>query len=93
METGLATQAQTPRAADRRTLLLTGAATLGLATFSGGAGRVITGARDSAAGGAGLVLPARPTPPRRCPPAATCASPGSAPTPRPPPTSTASTPL
>lgn len=62
VETGPATQAQTPRAADRRTLLLTGAATLGLATFSGGAGRVITGARDSAAGGAGLVLP-RPADP------------------------------
>ncbi|MCT9934621.1 molybdopterin-dependent oxidoreductase [Planotetraspora sp. A-T 1434] len=42
---------------DRRALLRTGTATLAFAALTGGSGRAITAARDSAARGTGLVLP------------------------------------
>ncbi|MEZ0075563.1 molybdopterin-dependent oxidoreductase [Planotetraspora sp. GP83] len=50
---------------DRRALLRAGTATLAFAALTGGTGRAITAARDSAARGAGLVLPrpAEPAPP------------------------------
>ncbi|WP_237110610.1 molybdopterin-dependent oxidoreductase [Nonomuraea sp. MG754425] len=55
--------------AERRALLTRGAATLGLAVLSGGAGRAITSARQSSADGRALVLP-RPADPAKPLPAA-----------------------
>ncbi|MGW4421970.1 molybdopterin-dependent oxidoreductase [Streptosporangium sp. NPDC004631] len=53
------------RTADRRALLRTAATVLGFAAVTGGLGRAVSAARDTAADGARLVLPrpARPAPP------------------------------
>ncbi|MER7208332.1 molybdopterin-dependent oxidoreductase [Streptosporangium sp. NPDC000239] len=54
--------------ADRRALLTRGAALLGVAVLSGGAGRVITSARQATADGRSLVLPPPSDPARPLPP-------------------------